>query len=73
MKINKTIKMSKKGVKVTFKTKNDTWYGEFTNRDYERGYGWSQWGSSTRNLSYSQPELELAVKCWIKLYKEEEV
>ena len=45
MSIEHSIKMDEKGVQVTFTDNSETWYGEFTKKDYDNNSGWKQRGT----------------------------
>lgn len=63
-----TIKMSSRGVKITYRKGRNKWYGEFTLKDYRKGLGWFQWGASTELLFETAHITERFANEYIDIY-----
>jgi len=55
-------------MKVIYRGNKKKWYGEFTKENYQKGYGWFQWGASPELLCKTTDKTEELTQEWIERY-----
>jgi hypothetical protein len=68
MQLKTNIKMSSKGVKITYTKGRERWFGEMTTDSLRNGYGWIQWGAPRELLSTTTETTEQYCSDWIEKY-----